>query len=147
MKHVPDVYQGPSEKALRAAGMDETLVELNREARVPVPAEPGRPARHDWEYRRCGTCNAFVATDPLADERVTRVSERPAKAGSAEFLAKIGARFADARGGWRPNPLEERRGLQLCSGSAIGAAVVCGQVDRSRAAEGAGCVPCRCGCG
>ena len=41
-------------------------VRRTRETRAPIPAEPGRPARHDYEYRRCGHCNVFMAPEPLA---------------------------------------------------------------------------------
>ena len=40
--------------------------QLIGETRTPVPAAPGREAREDYEYRRCGTCTVFMATEPLA---------------------------------------------------------------------------------
>jgi hypothetical protein len=32
---------------------------------VPVPAKPGRTARHDYEYERNGTANLFMMFAPL----------------------------------------------------------------------------------
>ena len=59
-------------------------------------AVPGRPARRDYEYRRRGRCNVFMATEPLAGRRMTRVTERKTKIDWARFLADIAARHADA---------------------------------------------------
>ena len=97
MEQVLDVYRRPYDKALPVVCMDETPRQLIRETRVPIPAEPGRPARHDYEYRRCGTCNVFMATEPLAGKRMTRVTERKTKIDWAHFLADIAARYPDAK--------------------------------------------------
>lgn len=43
-------------------------------ARPPLPAEPGRPARHDPEYVRGGVANLFLMTEPLRGWRAVRVS-------------------------------------------------------------------------
>ena len=50
--------------------------QLVSETREPVPPAPGRPAREDYEYRRCGSCNVFMATEPLAGRRMTKVTAR-----------------------------------------------------------------------
>ena len=76
--------------------MDETPRQLIGETRLPISGAPGRPAREDYEYRRCGTCNVFMASEPLAGTRMTRVSERRTKADWAHFLADIAERYADA---------------------------------------------------
>ena len=79
MEQVLDVYRRPCYKDFPVVCMDETPRQLIRETRVPVGAEPGRPARHDHEYRRCGTCNVFMAAEPLAGRRMTQVTERRTK--------------------------------------------------------------------
>ena len=38
--------------------------------REPLPAQPGRPRRQDYEYRRSGTRNLFLFCEPLAGWRV-----------------------------------------------------------------------------
>ena len=90
-----DVYRRPYDPALPVVCMDETPRQLIRETRTPLPARPGQPARHDYEYQRCGTCNVFMATEPLAGERMTKVTERKTKIDWAHFLADIAARHAD----------------------------------------------------
>ena len=95
MERVLDVYRRPCDPALPVVCLDETPRQLIRETRTPLPARPGQPARHDYEYQRCGTCNVFMATEPLAGERMTKVTERKTKIDWAHFLADIAARHAD----------------------------------------------------
>ncbi len=96
MEQVLDVYHRPYDAAFPVVCMDETPRQLIREMRTPVPMGPGRPARHDYEYRRCGTCNVFMATEPLAGKRMTKVTERRTKTDWAQFLADIATRCRDA---------------------------------------------------
>jgi hypothetical protein len=42
---------------------DETPRQLIGEARVPIPAEPGKARRVDYEYVRNGTANVFMFID------------------------------------------------------------------------------------
>jgi hypothetical protein len=46
------------------------------EARQPIPAEPGRLERYDYEYRRNGTVNLFVFLDVHRPWRKVKVTER-----------------------------------------------------------------------
>src|SRR5450432_1085570 len=55
---------------------DETPRQLIGEARVPVPTEPGRRARFDYEYRRNGTANVFMFLDAHRPWRHAKVTER-----------------------------------------------------------------------
>ena len=95
MEKVLDVYRRPYDAAFPVVCMDETPRQLIRETRVPVPMGPGRPARHDYEYRHCATCNVFMATEPLAGRRMTKVTERRTRTDWAQFLADIAARYQD----------------------------------------------------
>ena len=66
-----------------------------RDARTHCPA-PGRPERHDYEYERCGVCNVFMASEPLAGRRLTKVTERRTKLDWAVFVRDIAANYPDA---------------------------------------------------
>jgi transposase len=55
---------------------DETPRQLIGEARVPVPAKPGKPARVDYEYVRNGTANVFMFFDPGRKWRHAKVTDR-----------------------------------------------------------------------
>ena len=96
MEKVLDVYQRPYDAAFPVVCMDETPRQLIGETRQPVAMAPGRPAREDYEYRRCSTCNVFMATEPLAGKRMTKVTERKTKIDWAQFLADIAKHYQDA---------------------------------------------------
>jgi hypothetical protein len=59
----------PRDPARPVVCMDEKPYQLLADARPPVPARPGSPARQDSEYVRNGTCSIFLFTEPLAGWR------------------------------------------------------------------------------
>ena len=79
MEQVLDVYKRPYDSRFPVICMDEYPRQLIDEVKRPVPARPGQPARHDYEYRRCGTCNLFMANEPLAGKRMVEISESRTK--------------------------------------------------------------------
>ena len=97
MERVLDVYRRPYDAPFPVVCMDETPRQLISETREPVPAAPGRPAREDYEYRRCGSCNVFMATEPLAGRRMTKVTARRTKTDWAHFLNDIAGRHPEAK--------------------------------------------------
>jgi hypothetical protein len=96
MERVLDVYRRPFDPANPVVCMDETPRQLIGEKRLPIPARPGQCERHDYEYERCGVCNVFMASEPLAGRRMTQVTERKTKIDWARFLGEIAERYADA---------------------------------------------------
>ena len=58
--------------------MDESPRQLIDEVKSPIPGAPGRPARYDYEYRRHGVCNVFMASLWLESEwlRLPRRTKR-----------------------------------------------------------------------
>lgn len=97
MERVLDVYRRPYNADFPVVCMDETPRQLIRETRTPIPACPGQPERHDYEYERCGVCNVFMATEPLAGTRMTKVTERKTKVDWARFLQDIDGRYQNAQ--------------------------------------------------
>jgi hypothetical protein len=96
MEQVLDVYKRPYDVRFPVVCMDESPRQLIEEAKTPAPCLPGRPARHDYEYKRCGTCNIFMGNEPLAGTRMADVTERKTKTDWAFFIEKIAARYKDA---------------------------------------------------
>lgn len=96
MERLLDVYRRPYDPGYPVVCMDESPRQLISETRVPVRAAPGRPARHDYEYRRCGVCAVFMAVEPLAGKRMVTVRERRTKRDWAQFLGEIAARYESA---------------------------------------------------
>jgi transposase len=69
--------------------VDETPQQLIGEVRAALPAIPGHPARHDYEYRRNGTANIFVAVDAHQPRRYTKVTVRRTAVDFAEWLRDL----------------------------------------------------------
>ena len=76
--------------------MDESSKQLIAETKVPISASPGQPARHDYEYKRCGVCNIFLACEPLAGKRMVKISDRKTKQDWACFLEDIANQYEEA---------------------------------------------------
>jgi transposase len=86
MEDVIEVYHRPYDEERPQVCIDEVPVQLVEEVRTPIPAAPGRAARYDYEYKRCGTANLFIAFAPLLGWRAVRVTERRTAAEFADFL-------------------------------------------------------------
>ena len=89
MEDVLEVYHRPFDPRFPQICLDETSKQLLEHTRVPVPPRPGRLARVDDEYRRCGTANIFLAVEPLAGRVITECTEHPTRADFARFLRRL----------------------------------------------------------
>jgi transposase len=89
MEPVLDVYERPFAPDRPVVGVDEAGVQLVEEVRAPVPAAPGQPARVDYEYKRNGTANLFVACQPLIGWREVAVTDRRTAVDFAGFLKHL----------------------------------------------------------
>lgn len=96
MEQVLDVYKRPYDSQHPVVCMDESPKQLISETRQTISCAPGYPARHDYEYRRCGTCNIFIACEPLAGKRLVKITNRRTKQDWAEFLQDIAAQYEGA---------------------------------------------------
>ena len=96
MEQILDVYRRPYDARFPVVCMDESPRQLIDEVKTPIPASPGRLARHDYEYKRCGTCNIFMANEPLAGTRMVEVTESKTKVDWAFFIEKIACRYENA---------------------------------------------------
>jgi len=76
MEALLDLYCLPYDPHQPTVCMDEQPRQLLKEVRKSIPAEPGQPARIDYEYERNGTANLFLFTEPLAGWRHVEVTER-----------------------------------------------------------------------
>lgn len=96
MEKVLDVYKRPYDRRFPVVCMDESPRQLINEVKTPIPGVPGRPARYDYEYKRHGVCNVFMANEPLAGKRIVKVTERKTKQDWALFVAEIAEYYRDA---------------------------------------------------
>ena len=79
MEMVLGVYKRPYDPKRPVLCMDESPRQLIAEAKSPIAAAPGQPARYDYEYRRCGTYNVFLVCEPLAGKRFLDILETKTK--------------------------------------------------------------------
>lgn len=96
MEMVLDVYKRPFNFRFPVVCMDESPKQLIGETKVPITASPGHPAKYDYEYKRCGVCNIFMACEPLAGKRIVKITERRTKRDWAYFLEEIAAQYENA---------------------------------------------------
>lgn len=89
MEDVLEVYHRPWDPARPQVCLDETSKQLLAHTRVPIAARPGKLARVDDEYKRCGTANIFAAVEPLTDWCLVEATEHRTNIDMAHFLRRI----------------------------------------------------------
>ncbi len=93
MEDVLEVYRRPYDPSRPQVCIDETSKQLVEHTRIPVPPSPGRLARVDDEYRRCGTANIFLCVEPLAGETIVKATER-------RLVEKLEIHYTPKHGSW-----------------------------------------------
>src|SRR5450755_1790165 len=97
MEDVLEVYQRPHDPLRPVVCLDETSKQMIKETRAPIPAAPGRKARHDYEYERNGVANLFMMFAPLEGWRHVKVTDRHAAIDYAHALKDLSdVHFPDA---------------------------------------------------
>lgn len=97
MEDVLDVYQRSPDKQRPLVCLDEASKQLVADVTPPVPMQPGRPKRQDYEYERCGTANMFMLFAPHAGWRHVKVTERRTIVDFAQVLRDLSdVHFAEA---------------------------------------------------
>ena len=87
MEDVLDVYQRPYDPLRPVVCLDETNRQLIEKR--SIPPKPGNPEREDYEYRRCGVVDLFVAFEPLACKRVVKLTDTRTAVDFAHFLREL----------------------------------------------------------
>ena len=82
-----DVYQRPYDPLRPVVCLDKTNRQLIEER--SILAKPGNPGREDYEYRRCGVADLFVAFEPLACKRVVRLTNTRTAVDFVHFLREL----------------------------------------------------------
>ena len=86
-----ELYAKPYDAAEPVICLDEKSKQLLEQTRRPIPAIPGRVAKEDYEYKRAGTRNLFVAVEPKAghwEVEVTRRRTKPDFVALVQYLAQ-----------------------------------------------------------
>ena len=67
-----DLYLEPYDSRFPVVGIDEKPKQLIGDSRKPIPIQPGKPEKYDYEYVRNGNANIFVM--PLFSMSFTTVT-------------------------------------------------------------------------
>lgn len=89
MEDVLEVYALTYDKRVPLICMDEQPCQLLDEKLTPIPMRPGKIAKEDYEYVRCGTCSIFILTEPLVGWRHVVASERRTKKDWASQIKEL----------------------------------------------------------
>ena len=96
MEQVLDVYKRPYSVENPVVCMDESPRQLIKETRIPIEMKSGSVKRIDYEYQRCGTCNIFMACEPLAGKRYVKITKTKTKKDWAVFIKEVSALYPSA---------------------------------------------------
>ena len=83
------IYARPYNAKEPVVCVDEKSEQLLRQTRSPLPLQPGRCAKEDYEYKRAGTRNIFMAVEPKGGRRVVEVTARRAKPDFVSFVKHL----------------------------------------------------------
>ncbi len=89
MEDILAVYTRPHDATRPLVCLDETSKQLTAETRQPIAMAPGRAARFDYEYKRNGTANLFMAFAPLEGWRHVKVTARRTAIDYAVMLKEL----------------------------------------------------------
>jgi hypothetical protein len=96
MEDVLALYEKPLTERAPVVCIDEKPVVLHEDVRAPIPMQPGRAARRDYEYKRCGTANVFCGIEPKAGRHFTKVTPTRSSPEFADYLLEIAASYPQA---------------------------------------------------
>jgi hypothetical protein len=77
--------------------LDEKPVTLHADIRPASPAKPGREARRDSEYSRCGTANIFCAVEPKAGRHFTYSTPNRSAAEFSKVIVDLAIQYPAAK--------------------------------------------------
>jgi DDE superfamily endonuclease len=97
MEDVLETYEKPCDPAEPVVCLDEKPVTLHAEVRPVSAAEPGREARRDSEYERCGTANVFCAVEPKAGRHFTFVTPNRSAFEFARVICDLALQYPNAK--------------------------------------------------
>jgi DDE superfamily endonuclease len=96
MEDVLETYEKPYNPAEPVVCLDEKPITLHADVRPPSPAKPGREARRDNEWERCGTANVFCAVEPKAGRHFTFPTPDRSAAEFAHAVFEVAMKYPQA---------------------------------------------------
>ena len=96
MERVLDIYKRSYSENNPVVCMDESPKQLIGETRTPIEMKTGCVEKYDYEYKRNGMCNIFLASEPLKGKRIVEITEKKTKTDWAKFIKTISLNYPDA---------------------------------------------------
>lgn len=87
MEDILDVYERPYDPLRPVICIDETNRQMIETRSLPMKV--GQTKRVDYEYRRCGVADLFVAFEPLACKRYIKVTQTRTAVDFAHFVREL----------------------------------------------------------
>ena len=84
-----ELYARPYNAAEPVVCVDEKSKQLLQQTRSPIAAGPGQGAKEDYEYKRNGTRNIFVAVEPKGARRLIEVTRQRTKSDFVSFVRNL----------------------------------------------------------
>ena len=97
MEEVLATYERPYDPAEPVVCLDEKPVTLHADVRPARAAGPGREARRDNEYQRCGKANVFCAVEPKAGRHFTFPTPNRCGGEFAQMICELARHYPSAR--------------------------------------------------
>jgi hypothetical protein len=97
MEDVLKTYEQPYNPQEPVVCLDEKPVTLHADVRPCSAAKPGREARRDNEYERCGTANVFCAVEPKAGRHFTFATPDRSGFEFAQVLVRLALAYPAAK--------------------------------------------------
>ena len=97
IEDVLKTYDRPYNPEQPVVCLDEKPVSLHADVRPTSPAVPGREARRDNEYKRCGTANVFCAVEPKAGRHFTFPTPDRSGFEFARVIVSLALEYWDAK--------------------------------------------------
>lgn len=83
------LYSLPYRRQEPVVCIDEKSKQLLQNTRTPLSPKPGAPVKLDYEYKRAGTCNLFLAVEPKGRRRAVEVTTRRTKPDFVRFVKTL----------------------------------------------------------
>lgn len=80
------LYRKPYDPKFPVVCFDEKSKQLLEDSRTSIPMKPGSVKKYDYEYKRNGTCNIFVAVEPKAGKHHIQVTDHRTRQDFAQFM-------------------------------------------------------------
>jgi len=89
MEDILELYESEYDPEKPVVCVDEKPYQLLDNCIEPIPAIKGQPEKIDYEYKRNGTCNIFMISEPFNGFRSCKVTERRTKEDFAQLLKDL----------------------------------------------------------